>query len=142
MLSNQADAPRAQMDAPSTLNKAETDVMDHGDGVGTYLSVGDSKRNVRETDGVGSHADMPTRQTDTPRVETDMNIAANTTENVRLPRKMDKPPNLPVEASRGHPDEPDSCRNHADASSARTDSHCIGNEMETAANGTGNVRTC
>ena len=93
MSSSQVDAPRAQMDAPSTLNKAETDVMDHRDGVGTYLSVGDSKRDVRETDGVGSHADMPTGQTDTPRVETDTNIAANTTENVRLPRKMDKPPN-------------------------------------------------
>ena len=138
----QADAPRAQMDAPSTLNKAETDVMDHGDGVGTYLSIGDSKCDVREMDGIGSHADMPTGKTDTPRVKTDANLAANAKENIRLPCKKDKPPNLPVEASRGHPDEPDGCRNHADASSAHTDSHCIGNEMETAANGTGNVRTC
>ncbi|KIM53216.1 hypothetical protein SCLCIDRAFT_32076 [Scleroderma citrinum Foug A] len=141
MSSSQADAPRAQMDAPSTLNKAETDVMDHGDGVGTYLSIGDSKHDVREMDGVGSHADMLTGQTDTPHVETDANLAANVKENVRLPRKKDKPPNLPVEASRGHPDEPDGCGNHADASSARTDSHCIGNEMEMAANRTGNVRT-
>ena len=137
----QVDVLRGWTDTPDASNNAETNVMDHGESVSTYLKVRDTKRVVVETDGIGSHADMPTRQMDTPRVETDANIAENTTENVRLPRKKDKPPNLPVEASRGHPDEPDGCGNHADALSAHMDSHCIGNETETAANGTGNVRT-
>ena len=136
------DGSGAQMDAPSAPNKAETTGISHRDDAGTYLRVADAKRPVYETDGAGTHMGTLTGQTDASSVETNTVIPANVLENVRSSRKKAKPPDLPVEASRQRPDEPDGCGNHADVSSTRTDSHCIGNGTETAENDSGNVSKC
>ena len=134
------DVLRSWTDTLNVSNSAGTAGLGHSDDLGTYLSVTDAKRVILETDDDGCHTDASTRQTDVLSVETDLRIPANTPANVRIPRKREKPPDLPIGATRGHPDEPNGCGNHADGSSTRTDMHTIGNERETAANETGNVR--
>ena len=136
------DGSGAQMDAPSAPNKAEMTGISHRDDTGTYLRVADAKRPIYETDGARTHVGTLTGKTDASSVETNTVIPANVPENVRSSRKKAKPPDLPLEASRRHPDEPDGCGNHADASSARTDSHCVGNGTETAENDSRNVSKC
>ena len=87
---SQADGPGGLTDAPSTSNKAETDVISHGDGMNTYLGAGDTKRTIDATDGVKTHADALTRQGEVPSVEsdassieTDMRTAVNVRRDVR-----------------------------------------------------------
>ena len=82
-------------DAPSTSNGAETEVIGHGEGAGTYLAIGDVKHVIEVTDGIGSHADTSTGQGETLSVRTDAIIPANAPEDVRTPRKKEKPPDLP-----------------------------------------------
>ena len=138
-LGNRVDGLRSQTDG----SEGQSDVLKgHGDSAGMYLSAGGAKRPVYETDGARTHAGTLTGQTDALSIETNTVIPANVPENVRSSRKKAKPPDLPVEASRRRPDKPDGCRNHADASSARTDSHCIGNGTETAENDSRNVSKC
>ncbi|KIM59036.1 hypothetical protein SCLCIDRAFT_27615 [Scleroderma citrinum Foug A] len=121
----------------------QSDVLKgHGDSAGMYLSAGGAKHPVYETDGARTHVGTLTRQTDASSVKTNTVIPANMPENIRSSQKKAKPPDLPVEASRRRPDEPDGCGNHADASSAHTDSHCIGNGTETAENNSRNVSKC
>jgi len=59
------DESRAQADASNMPNKAKMDVVSHRTGAGTYLSTGDAKRTVDETDGIGSHADASSSHRDT-----------------------------------------------------------------------------
>ena len=87
---SQADGPGGLTDAPSTSNKAETDVISHGDGMNTYLGAGDTKRAIDATDGVETHADASTRQGEVPSVESDvssvetnMRMAVNVRRDVR-----------------------------------------------------------
>ena len=68
---SQADGPGGLTDAPSASNKAETDVISHGDGMNTYLGAGDTKCTIDATDGVETHADVSTRQGEVPSVESD-----------------------------------------------------------------------
>ena len=135
-----ADGSGAQPDAPSVLNDAEMVCVSHGEGAGTYLGTGDAKRGITETDGVGIHADASTGQTDAPSVETNAIKPENDPETISIPRMKEKPPDLPMETTRGHPDEPDGCGNPADMSSICTDTHSIGVGTETAEIETGNVR--
>ena len=53
------------MDAPSVSNKAETDVISHGDGMNTYLGAGDAKRAIDVMDGIETHTDASSVETDT-----------------------------------------------------------------------------
>jgi len=76
-----------------------------------------------------------------PSVGTDAITAANAPEIVSIPQKREKPPDSPMETARRRPDEPNGCGSHADASSARTHAHCIGNKTETAGNEVEHVRT-
>ena len=142
MLQGLTDRSGVQMDDPSAPNKAETTGISHRDDAGTYLRVADVKRPVYETDGTGTHVGTLTGQMDASSIETNTVIPANMPENIRSSQKKAKPPDLPVEASRRHPDEPDGCGNHADASSAHMDSHCIGNGTEMAENDSRNVSKC
>ena len=114
--------------------------MSDGEGAGTYLDARGAKRVVDARDGIGSQSDMSSGHSDMPSTETDVNRSANAMENVSIPRIKEKPPDIPMEITRGHPDEPDGCGNSADTSSMQTDAHSIGEETETAANETENVR--
>ncbi|KIM67354.1 hypothetical protein SCLCIDRAFT_21204 [Scleroderma citrinum Foug A] len=87
---SQVDGPGGLTDAPSASNKAETDVISHGDGMNTYLGAGDTKRAIDAMDGVETHADVSTRQGEVPSVEsdassieTDTRMAVNVRRDVR-----------------------------------------------------------
>ena len=90
----QADVSRARADTSDVPDNAETDVMGHGKGAETYLSPGGTKRSVRETDSIGSHADALTGQTDALGVEMNVTKSANETVNVRKLRIRWKTQNL------------------------------------------------
>ena len=122
------------------LNKAETAVMSHRDGVSTYLGVGDAKHVVKEMDGVESHADVSTGHEDIPNVKTNVNRPAKAPDSISIPRKWIKPPDLPSQGARTPPDEPNGIRNRMDTFSIRTDAYTVGNRMEMPANKTENIR--
>ena len=122
-LRSQTDGPGGLTDAPSMSNKAETDVISHGDGMNMYLGAGDAKRDR-----------------DVQSIRTDAVIPEKATHNVRTTRTKEKPLDLPMETMRGCPDEPNGCGNHADGSHARTDVHTTEDETQTAVNKTENVR--
>ena len=137
----ETDGARCQTDASRVSNRPEMAVVSHSEGASTYLRAGDTKRGITEMDSDGSHTDALTGQTDASSVKTDLIIPAKAPENVRTRRKKTKPPDLPMEAARAAPDEPDGRRNHMDRSGVHRDVHSIGNERETGANKTENVRT-
>ena len=112
-----------------------------GDGSSTYLGPGDAKRLVNETDGTGIHTDRSTGQADAPSVQTKAIKPAKVTETISIPRKKVKPPDLPIETARGHPDKLNGCGNLVDTSSICKDGHSDGDETETAVNETDIVRT-
>ena len=135
------DGPRGLTDVLGQLNNAEMTGLSHSDGVYTYLGVGDLKCGVKEADDARSHTDEAIGDGDVPRVEMDVDMPAKAPENIRTHRKKTKPPDLPMEAARAAPDKPDGRGNHTDRSGVHRDVHSIGNERETGANETENVRT-
>ena len=136
-----ADKPRGRTDTLSVSNRAETDRLGHSDDLGTYLSDGDTKRLVYETDGAGTHVGTLTGQTDAPSIETNMNKPANAPDIISIPRKKAKPPDSPVDTTRTAPVEPNGFGDHADGLDARMDVQSIGYERETAENETESVST-
>ena len=81
----EADALRAWTDTLKVSDSAETNVIGHEEGAGTYLSVGDVNHLVKETDGIGCHADASTGQMDVLSIKMDANRSANVMENVSIP---------------------------------------------------------
>ena len=134
------DGSRESTDLSRESKRAEMGMLGCGDGSSTYLGSGDAKCLVNEMDGAGIHMDRSTGQADAPSVQTKAIKPAKATETISIPQKKVKPPDLPIETARGHPDELNSCRNLADMSSICTDGHSDGDEMETAENETLNVR--
>ena len=140
--SSQVDRSRGQTEALIMLNRAETADIRHSDDLGMYLGVGHAKCGDEMMDGIGSRAHMLTGHGDTPSVETNVIKPANVPQIVSIPRKREKPPDLPVEATRGHPDESNRLRDHTDTLTVHTDMHSIGYEMETAGKETECVSMC
>ena len=136
----QADASRGQADTLNALNRAETNIISHDKGASTYLGVRDMKWPVEMTDGVECHMDTSTGQTDAPCIETDMIMAADTPQIVRIPQRKKKPQNSPMDATRTAPDGPNGIGDHADRSSMPMDVHSIRNKRETAEIKMGNIR--
>ena len=130
---SQADRSRAWMDTLNMSYSAETAVMGHGEGADTYLGVRDVTRAVHEMDGIGSH-------TDTPSVETNANKPADADAIIRIPRKKEKLPDIPVEAAWQHSDEPNGFGDATDVSSVSTDGPSVETETEMPANIRRNVR--
>jgi len=137
----QADASRVLTDVLRTLDSAGTAGISHGDGAGTYLDVGDTKRVVNATNGVGSRADASTGHGEVPCVGTDVNIPANATQTVRTPRKRLKPPDLPSRSAKRTTDEPNGLGNRADRWNVHTDVQSVDTDAVTTANATETVRT-
>ena len=136
-----ADELRGSTDALSVSNGSETDRISDGKGAGTYLGVGDAKRVVHATDGIRSQMDMSTGHGEVPNVQTDVIKPVNELKNVRMLRKRKKPHDSPSGAARRTPEDPNGYRDHADASSIRTDAHSVGMEMQMAVNEAKSVRT-
>ena len=84
-LRGQLDASRGQPNALNALNRAETEVIGHGEGTSTYLGPGDTKCLILETDGTRNHTDTSNRSMEVPSVEMDGKRSANTMENVSIP---------------------------------------------------------
>ena len=82
-------------DASNASNKAEMASMSHGEGVSTYLSIGDTKRLVTEMDGIETRADASIGHGDIPSVETETETAENDSTNVRRCRIDSKTRNSP-----------------------------------------------
>ena len=114
----------------------------HGEGARTYLGIGDAKHIVKETDGVESHADVSTGHGDISSVKTNANKPAKAPDNVSIPRKKIKPPDIPDSATRRCSDESNACGNQTDTSSPRTGTQSVGDVRETAEKETQNVRNC
>ena len=106
----------------------------------TYLGAGDAKHDGDEANGIGSQMDMSTWHGDVQSIRTDTVIPEKATDNVRTTRMKEKPLDLPMETTRGCPDEPNGCGNHVDGSSASMDVHTAEDETQTAVNKTENVR--
>jgi len=140
-LTGETDVSRGSMDMLGASNRAETAGISYGEGAGTYLGVRDAKRVVNATDGVRSRTDASSGHTVVPSVETDARTTANDSRTVRTRQNESKTPNSPMETTRRRPDEPNGCGSHADASSASTHAHCVGNKTETAGNEAEHVRT-
>ena len=82
----------------------------------TYLGIGDVKHAVFETDGVRSHADMPTGHGEAPSVESNTTKPVNAMEIVRTPQKKSKPPDSPIVTAKQRSDSPNSVADHTDGS--------------------------
>jgi len=136
------DTPSLQMDALNVSNRAETNVISHGDNLGTYLDAGDAKHIPDKTDGISSHADMLSWHSNVASIALNVDSTANMPENVRMPRKKVKLPDIHMEAAWQRSDKPNGCKNHADVSSARTDSQTVGDDTNTAGNVRRNIRVC
>ena len=137
---DKADVSRGWTDTLNASNRTATPGMSHGDDPSTYLDARDAKRNVDETDGLGSHADALGGHSDVPSVETDADTAAIAPAIVRTTRKRGKPPNLPAQSAKWLTDEPNGRGNHADTSSARTGSQNVETDVKTAENASRIVR--
>ncbi|KIM65557.1 hypothetical protein SCLCIDRAFT_22720 [Scleroderma citrinum Foug A] len=115
----EADASRAWMDTLKVSDSAETNVIGHEEGAGTYLSIGDAKHLAKETDGVGNHVDVLIGHGDVLSVNTD----------------VIKPTDTPQIIN-----EPNGLGDQTDTSSVHTYVHCIGNDAGAAENETLNIR--
>ena len=141
-MNGQTDTSRAWTDTLNVSDSAEMANVSHGDDVNTYLGARGTKHGVRETDGIGSQTDVSTWHGDVSSVETDANVPAEAPEIISIPQMQEKLLDLPMETTRGHPDEPNGCGNHVDGLSTRTDVHTTEDKTQMAVNKTENVRKC
>ena len=111
---HQTDASRSWTDNLTVSDSAEMAVVSHEDEASTYLSIRDTKRSVRVTDSIRSHADMSTGHNDILRVKTNVIITANAPEIISTTRQRMKPPDLPIVAARCAPDKPNGLGNCTD----------------------------
>jgi len=140
-LTGEMDVSRGSTDMLGTSNSTRMAGISHGDGAGTYLDAGGAKRVIDATVGIGSHVDASNGHTDMPSIQTNTLTTANAPDVVSTPPRRNKPPDIPVSTAKRHPDEPNGCRNHADALNARTDVHSVGTDTKTTTNASETVRT-
>ena len=86
------------------------------------------------------HADVSRGQTDALSIEMNANKPADVGAIIRIPRKKEKLPDIPVEAAWQHSDKPNGFGDATDVSSVSTDGPSIEMEMEMPANIRRNVR--
>ena len=142
MSRGQTDVSRAWTDTLNMSNRTATPGMSHGDDPSTYLDARDAKRNINETDSLGSHADALGGHSDVPSIETDADMAAITPAIIRTTRKRGKPPNLPSQSTKWLSDKPNSCGYHLDRLDRRMDVQNAGNKMETPADEAETISMC
>jgi len=119
------DKSRARADASTTPNEAKMVFVSHRTGAGTYLSTGDAKRTVDETDGIGSHADASSGHRDALSVETDAPNVSNHTGTTGISHG-DKPNTyLGAGGVKRGVDATDGIESHTDASTGQEDAHSV-----------------
>jgi len=128
------DESRARADASTMPNEAKTVVVSHRTGAGTYLSTGDAKRTVDETDGIGSHADASSGHRDA------LNASNGAVMGSMSCRGSAETYLGAADAKRGA-DATDGIASHADASNGQTDAPCVQTDAITTANATEIVST-
>ena len=126
--------------AKTAVNKAETVSRDLIEPKSPDPPTRGASGSANKSDGLRGHADTSTGQTDAPCIETDVDTSENASRNVRNHQNSPKTKNLPMEAARRHSNESNACRDQTDVSSRRTDTHCVGIEMETAETDAKNIR--
>ena len=90
------DGLGAQTDTPITSNGAETTGMSSGEGAGTYLSIGDTKHAVLETDGNGYCTDTSTVHMDAHSARNETRTPADIRRNVKTRQVEAQPQYSPV----------------------------------------------
>ena len=95
-----------------------------------------------DPNGIRDHTDALSTCTDGHSVTNDVNTATNATKIVRASPNEPKMQNSPSEAARQHSDEPNTCGNLTNGSSARMGSHSIETNARTPANKAERVRMC
>ena len=140
-LHGKTDMSNGQTDALTMLNHAKMAGISHGDEPDMYLGAGDAKHGVRETDGIGSHADTSNGSTDIPSVETDANRPAITPEIISTCPIESKPPDPPTRGRNSCTNELDGCRNPVDTLNVATDVPSIQTDVITPTDTPGRVRT-
>ena len=133
-LEGRTDESRAQADASNTSNEAKTVVVSHRTGAGTYLSTGDAKRAVDETDGIGSHADASSGHRDA------LN-ASNNAERGGISNGDEPTTYLGAADAKRGADATDGIASHADASNGQTDAPSVQTDTLMAANAPETVST-
>ena len=134
---DQTDGSRGWADTLSVSHSAETVVVSHRTGAGTYLSSGDAKCAVDEMEGLGSHADASNGQTDTQSVTMDALMSTNAQQNISISHGDEPDTYLGAADAKRAVDETDGIGSHADASSSHRDTLNTSNNTETARLGFG-----
>ena len=145
---SQADGPSCETDVSSSQADASRRLTDMlGKSTGTETAgmscdegAGDVRCNIEETDGLVGHVETSTGPGDILNVETYAIKPENETQTISIPQRREKPPDIPSQAMKRAPDEPDGCSNHMNTLSVHTDAYSIEAEMETTENKGGNVR--
>ena len=105
------------------------------------LPGGATRWTPEHINGFGSHADASSGHRDVPNVLMDALTTANEAEIVRTHGNSSKTPNSPIGSEKWLVDEADRTRNHASASSVRTDVPSVETHVKTTANEIETVRT-
>ena len=106
------------------------------------LPAGSATSCSDDPNSIGDHADALSACTDGHSVTNDMNTATNATKIIRASPNEPKMQNSPSEAARQHSDEPNTCGNLTNGSSARMGSHSIETNARMPANKAECVRMC
>ena len=108
-LLGQMDVSRGQAGTLNMLNIAVIGGISHGDEPDMYLSPGDTKHDINETDGLGSHADVSGVHLDMPSIEMDALIPTIVPDTISTCPTEVKPQDIPVETERQHSNSPNGC---------------------------------
>ena len=121
------DESRARADASTTPNEAKTVVVSHRTGAGTYLSTGDTKCTVDETDGIDSHADVSSGHRDAP-------TTSNGAKRAGISYGDEPDTYLSIRDANRTVNETDGIGSHADASTGHEDAHSVQTDALTPGN--------
>jgi len=139
--SGHGDAQSIQTDAITTVNVPEIVSTHPIEPKRPNSPVGDAKRDIDETDGLGGHVDASDGQADAPSVDMDAIRPANASKTISIRQIEPKSPNLPAGSATSRSDATDGFGSHTDTSSVCTDVQCAGNDTQTATNEAEIVRT-
>ena len=123
--SGHSDVPSVQTDAISTANATEIVSIPPKRKKPPDLPSRGTNQPPDESNGLGDHTDASSGCTHASCVGNDAKTAANTPEDVSIPRNEQKLLNSPIGTTRWTPDEPNGCGSHADALIVRTDGRVL-----------------
>jgi len=135
-----ADASNAQTDIPSTENEAESIRMHPNNSKSQNSPIGAERQRPNHPNACRNLTGRSSICTDSQSIQTDALMPVNEAANVRTPQIESISPNLPAGSATSCSDTMDGFGSHTDMSNACTDTHTVGNEMETPGNKARTVR--